>query len=176
MDVSKITSGWLRSQNYKIKFTYRCPTIRGVVLKELETHLDGRGSVTEVWSKPWVKKEKFSIPKHIYQSVTDFGVVKCWHLHKKQTDQLVIARGKIQIVLVDLRHNSPTLGQVNPIFAGIEKPRLLKIPPGILHGWKALSSPEVVVFNFATKVYDPKDEYRFPWDCILKDIWEPING
>jgi hypothetical protein len=25
-------------------------------------------------------------------------------------------------------------------------------------------------------VYDPADEWKLPWDCILPDIWEPRNG
>lgn len=176
MDFSKITPQWLKKQRYLVQSTYQCPTIKGVVLKELKVSLDGRGDVIELWSRPWVKKEGFSVPKHIYQSATDFGVVKCWHLHEVHTDQIVVTRGKLQITLVDVREGSPTFGHVNPIFMGVKKPRLVKISSGILHGWKALSRPEVIVFNFATEVYDPKDEYRFPWNCILKNIWEPKNG
>lgn len=173
---SSITPRWLGEQKYKIKPTSVCPTIDGVVLKELKVNLDGRGSVTELWSKPWIIKEGFEIPKHIYQSSTDFGVVKAWHLHKRHTDQLAVTRGKIQITLVDIRKNSPTFAQVNPIFAGIDKPRIVKIPPGVMHGWKALSRPEVIVYNFQTQPYDINDEFRFPWDCVLKDVWQPING
>jgi len=176
MDFSKITSQWLKKQRYAVQSSYICPTIEGVILKELKVNLDGRGDLTELWSKPWVKKEGFCVPLHIYQSATDFLVVKCWHLHEIHTDQIVATRGKLQIVLVDVRKNSPTFGQVDSIFMGVKKPRLLKIPPGILHGWKALSWPEIVVFNFATEVYNPKDEYKFPWNCILKNIWAPKNG
>ena len=176
MDFSEITPQWLKKQKYLIQSTYIYPTIKGVILKELKVNLDGRGDLIELWSKSWVKKEGFCIPKHIYQSTTDFEVIKCWHLHKIHTDQMVVTHGKLQVVLVDIRKNSPTFSHVNPIFMGVKRPRLLKIPPGILHGWKALSQPEVTVFNFATEVYDSKDEYRFPWDCILKEIWEPKNG
>lgn len=176
MELSKITSGWLKKQKYTVQSTYICPTIEGAILKELKVNLDGRGDLIELWSRPWVKKEGFSVPRHIYQSTTDFGVVKCWHLHKVHTDQIAVTRGKLQVTLIDVRRNSPTFGHVDPIFMGVKKPRLLKIPPGILHGWKALSRPEIVVFNFATEVYDPKDEYKFPWNCILKNIWAPKNG
>lgn len=176
MDFSKITASWLKKQRYKVFSSYICPTIQGVVLKELKVNLDGRGDVVELWSQPWVKKEGFLVPKHIYQSATDFGVVKCWHLHGSHTDQIVVTSGKLQLVLVDLRSESSSFAEVNPIFMGIKKPRLIKIPPGVLHGWKALGWPETTVLNFASAVYDIKDEYRFPWDCILKDVWEPKNG
>jgi hypothetical protein len=45
-----------------------------------------------------------------------------------------------------------------------------------MHGWKALSFPEVIVVNFQTEVFDVSDEFRFDWNCVLEHIWEPING
>jgi len=176
MDPDKVTVNWLKKQKYIKQNTYKFPTIDGVILKELNDLVDGRGDVTELWSKPWVEKEGFLSPEHIYQSATDFGVIKSWHLHKIHTDQFSVTRGKLQVNLIDVRDGSPTFGHVNSIFMGIQKPRLLKIPPGIIHGWKALTGPEVIVFNFQSHVYDSKDEYKFPWNCILEDIWEPQNG
>jgi len=175
MPPDKITVNWLKKRKF-FKQPINQPTIRDVILKELKSFLDGRGDVVELWSLPWVKSEGFVVPRHCYQSATDFGVVKCWHLHAVHTDQFAVTRGKIQICLVDLRAKSSTFGHVNVIFSGIEKPRLLKIPPGVLHGWKCLSFPEVIVHNYQSHVYDPKDEFKFPWNCILEDIWEPRNG
>lgn len=176
MKPSQVTIDWLKQQKFAVQSIYRPPTIDGVILKELTPLLDGRGDVIELWSRPWVEKEGFEVPNHCYQSATDFGVVKCWHLHEVHTDQFAVTRGKIQVSLVDVRQDSPTFGHVNLIFMGIEKPRLLKIPAGIIHGWKSLSSPEVVVYNFQTHVYDPQDEFKFPWNCVLEEIWEPKNG
>ena len=45
-----------------------------------------------------------------------------------------------------------------------------------MHGWKALTKPEVIVVNFQSHVYDAMDEYKFPWNCVLENIWEPKNG
>jgi len=123
-----------------------------------------------------MEAEGFEMPKHIYQSATDFGVVKCWHLHAVHTDQFAVTRGKIQVTLVDIRENSPTFGHVNVFFMGTERPRLLKIPAGIMHGWKCLSQPEVIVNNFQTETYDAGDEFKFPWNCVLENVWEPKNG
>lgn len=103
-------------------------------------------------------------------------MVKCWHLHEEHTDQFTVTRGKLQVTLVDVREGSKTFGQVNTIFLGSLKPRLIKIPPMVLHGWKALSYPEVIVVNVQSHVYAPGDEFKFPWDCIIPDIWQPKNG
>lgn len=180
MEPEKVTEKWLKEKEtkgvFKTQSIYQPPSIEGVVLKELNSLVDGRGDVTELWSKPWVRDEDLVIPLHCYQSATDFGVTKCWHLHAIHTDQFTVTRGKLQVVLVDIRKESKTFGHVNSIFMGIQKPRLLKIPPGIMHGWKALSRPEVLVVNFQSHIYDPGDEYKYTWNCILKEVWEPNNG
>jgi len=176
MDISRINVDYLKSVDYKIRKPSECPTIEGLIIKDLEVHLDGRGDVIELFSQPWVENEGFVRPEHVYQSATDCGVIKCWHLHKIHTDQFAVTRGKIQVAAVDVRENSPTFGEVNSIFMGTQKPRLVKIPNGILHGWKALSSPRVIVINFQSHTFDSADEYRFPWDCVITEVWEPKNG
>lgn len=176
MEPSKVTIEWLQKQKYFPQNVYKPPTIEGVILKELNAIPDGRGDVIELWSKPWVKNEDFIMPEHCYQSATDYGVTKCWHLHAIHTDQFTVTRGRLQVTLVDIREGSKTFGHVNSIFLGIQRPRLLKIPPGIMHGWKALTRPEVIVVNFQSHTYDPKDEFKFPWNCVLEEVWEPKNG
>lgn len=173
MKASEVTVEWLQSIQYKLQ--QRVPTIDGVMVRDLNVILDGRGEVTELWSKPWMA-EGAIVADHVYQSATDYGVVKCWHLHDIHTDQFVVTRGKLQVTLVDLRQGSPTFGHVNAIFLGSLKPRLVKIPPMIMHGWKALSAPEVIVVNLQSHVYSPEDEFKFPWNCVLENVWEPRNG
>lgn len=176
MQAQDVTIEWLQSLEYHVQPPARTPTIAGVLVKDLLVHLDGRGDVTELWSRPWVEREGVIPPEHVYQSATDFGVVKCWHFHQIHTDQFTVTRGKLQVTLVDIRPDSPTFGHVNPIFLGSLRPRLIKIPPMIMHGWKALSHPEVLVVNLQSHVFDPSDEYRVPWDCVLPDVWGPRNG
>jgi dTDP-4-dehydrorhamnose 3,5-epimerase len=170
-----VTVDWLQRLDYTVVPTAAGPTIEGVLLRELDAKVDGRGDVTVLWSRPWVDEGLIAVD-HVYQSATDHGVVKCWHLHNVHTDQFTVTRGKLQVSLVDLRAASPTFGQVNTIFLGSLKPRLILIPPMVMHGWKALSAPEVLVVNLQSHVYTPDDEYRFPWDCVLAEIWQPVNG
>lgn len=176
MKPENVTVDWLKQQKFTRQSPFKVPTIEGTILKELAPLPDGRGDVIELWSKPWVASEGFLVPEHCYQSATDYGVVKCWHLHDIHTDQFTVTRGRLQVNLVDIREGSPTFGHVNTIYMGIQRPRLLKIPPGVMHGWKALTQPEVIVVNFQSHTYDAKDEYKFPWNCVLEDIWEPKNG
>lgn len=176
MQLKEISVEYLQSIKYKIESTAKGPTINGIKSKELKALLDGRGEVTELWSAPWIEKEGFVRCEHAYQSATDYGVVKCWHLHAIHTDQFTVTRGKIQVVCVDVRTGSPTFGVVNSFVFGTHRPLLLMIPPGILHGWKSLSHPEVIVVNFQSMPFDSSDEFKFPWDCVLTEVWEPKNG
>ncbi len=79
-----------------------------------------------MWSKPWTS-DGLSDVQHAYQSATDYGVIKAWHLHDVHSDQHTVTRGKLQLVLVDLREDSPTHGQVNSVMLGALKPRLVVI-------------------------------------------------
>lgn len=175
MKASEVAVDWLQSIEYQKVLIKDIPTIEGVVIRDLKVNLDGRGEVTELWSEPWTS-DGLSHIRHVYQSATDYGVIKCWHLHEIHTDQFVVTRGKLQVTLVDLRKESSSFGHVNVIFLGTLKPRLIRIPPMIMHGWKSLSHPEVIVINLQTHTYNPEDEYKFPWDCIIPDVWEPNNG
>jgi dTDP-4-dehydrorhamnose 3,5-epimerase len=174
MQASEITIPWLQALKFQIQPPGHA-TLEGVKVRDLTVHLDGRGDVTELWSSSWMPQGMVRA-EHVYQSATDAGVVKCWHLHQLHTDQFTVTRGKLQVTLADLRPDSPTFGQVNSLFLGGLRPRLIKIPPMILHGWKALTAPEVLVVNFQSHVYDVADEYKFPWDCVLSEVWEPLNG
>lgn len=173
MKVSEVTAEWLKTIDYKVVSTFNGPTIEGVKFRKLNPIVDGRGDLIELWSEPW---EGFEAPKHVYQSATDYGVVKGWHLHAVHSDQMTVTRGKVQITAVDIREDSKTFGQVNVFILGTANPGLLRIEPGILHGWKALSRPEIRVVNVQTHVYDPADEFKFEWDTVLEDVWEPKNG
>lgn len=174
--LKELTIEDLRKIPFRQRSTFNGPTIQGVRRKDLTTIVDGRGDVIELWSLPWVESEGLAVPRHAYQSATDYGVVKCWHLHEIHTDQFTVTRGKMQIVCVDVREDSPTYGDVNSFITGIQRPSLIMIPPGVMHGWKALSQPESIVVNLQTHPYDPTDELKFPWDCVLEDVWEPRNG
>jgi dTDP-4-dehydrorhamnose 3,5-epimerase len=171
-----ITSSYLQTLSFKQYSTFNGPTIQDMKFKALRTIVDGRGDVIELWSLPWVEHEGVIVPQHVYQSATDYGVVKAWHLHDVHTDQFTVTRGKMQVVCVDIRPNSPTHGHVNSFIIGIQNPAMILIPPGIMHGWKALSQPETIVVNLQSHPYDPSDEFKYDWNCVLEDVWEPKFG
>ena len=94
------------------------------------------------------------------------GVVKGWHYHRKQTDHFVCVRGTAKVVLYDGREESPTHKEINEFFIGERKQILLKIPPLVMHGFKAIGNEPAYIINCPTELfnYTEPDEYRLPFD------------
>lgn len=137
--------------------------IDGVVLKELTTHADERGFFREIIRQDdAVFNEGFGQWSH---SIVYTGAVKAWHLHKVQIDWWYVASGLLKVGLHDLREDSPTHKQTMDFVMGDNQtPGLLKIPPGVAHGCKAIQGP-VHLFYITSEVYNPDDELRIAHDC-----------
>ena len=137
--------------------------IHGVRIKHLKVIPDERGRVMEILRSD---DELFSTFGQIYMTTTYPGVVKAWHLHTLQTDNIAAVEGMLKVVLYDPREDSPTCGEVNEFFVGEQNPALIQIPPGIYHGWKCIGMSEAVVINCPTRAYNHEkpDEQRLPFD------------
>ena len=101
-----------------------------------------------------------------YVSMNYPGVVRAWHWHKKQDDFFVVVKGMIKVGLYDLREGSPTQGEAAEFYLGDNNSIMLKIPVGVVHGYKTVGTEPSLLINFPSEVYDPQepDEYRLPWD------------
>ena len=137
--------------------------IEGVEIKRLTTHADERGSLTELLRRDDEIFEGFG---QCYVSVSYPGVIRAWHYHKKQTDYFTCVTGMIKVPLYDMREGSPTYGVVNEFFMGEDNRIVVKIPVGVLHGFKNVGVTPCYLINFPTQPYDPADpdEYRIPYD------------
>jgi len=136
--------------------------IDGVVLKDLITHRDERGFFREIFRvKDDFFEEGFGQWSH---SLMYPGVIKAWHIHKKQTDWWYVGTGVLKVVLYDKRPESSTYRQSMEIMLGdSQEDKVLKIPPGVAHGCKCLSGP-ANLFYITSRTYDPEDEGRIPHD------------
>lgn len=137
--------------------------IEGVKVKKLRVVPDERGWLMEILRGDDDVFEKFG---QVYVTTNYPGVVKAWHYHKKQTDNVCCVKGMIKIALYDAREGSPTKGELDEFFIGEHNPCLVVIPNGVYHGWKCISKTESIVVNVPTEPYNYKkpDEYRLPPD------------
>ena len=149
--------------------------IEGVAIKRLKVIPDERGRLMEILRRD---DAMFSGFGQVYMTTAYPGVVKGWHYHKKQDDNMAVVKGTMKIVLYDGREESPTYREVNEFFAGEHNPILVHIPPYVYHGFKCVSQEEAIVVNTPTEVYDyaQPDEFRvhphkndIPYDWGRKD-------
>ena len=107
------------------------------------------------------------------------GVVKAWHMHKNQTDNVACIRGMIKMALYDSRENSPTFKEINQFYLGIHNPMLVQIPPDIYHGWMCISEEEAVIISIPTEVYNyenPDEQRLDPHENDIPYEWRRKDG
>jgi dTDP-4-dehydrorhamnose 3,5-epimerase len=150
--------------------------IDGVKIKELRVIPDERGRLMEILRSDDDAFIKFG---QVYMTTAYPGVVKAWHYHKIQTDNMVVISGMMKLALFDDREKSPTKGEVMEIFLGEHRPLLVTIPSGVYHGFKCVSEKEALVVNIPTETFNRErpDEYRVdPHENDIPYRWERKDG
>ena len=149
--------------------------IDGVAARSAKVIPDERGRLGEIMRADDKWFEKFG---QVYFTTTYPGVVKAWHYHKKQTDHFYVVRGTVKVALYDGREDSKTKGVVNELYLGEHNPGLLRIPPGVCHGWMCVSKTEAYIVNVVSEMYnyEQPDEFRIephnndiPYDWTRRD-------
>lgn len=129
--------------------------ISGVDFTSLRQFYDGRGSIKHII--------KSSDPLYFgfgetYCSTIKPGQAKAWKWHKKQTQNLCVVFGGIELVVVDTRDNSPTK---NKFCAAIldkgENYNRATIRPNLWYGFKCLGHEEAIIINTVDFEHDKSE-------------------
>lgn len=102
-------------------------SIEGVIVHDLVSHIDDRGSFTEIYRETWLTGFK-SIQWNIVTSKED--TLRGVHVHKDHYDYLMVLSGKMLLGLHDIRRDSPTFGTSKFLDLSAENRRAVSIPPG----------------------------------------------
>lgn len=143
------------------------PVPHGSTSKETVTHVDDRGTVTEMFDTRWNwHPDPVSFA---YTYTLREGWAKGWGLHREHEDRYFLVKGRMQIVCYDVRPDSPTCGQISHIILSEDNPRIISIPTFVWHANINIGSGEVRVVNFPTLPYDHEnpDKLRLPLDTDL---------
>ena len=150
----------------------------GVTFKEIETHVDDRGSIFELFDSRWTWHTDPMVFSHVFTIRP--GLIKGWGVHKKHEDRYCILFGEMETILYDGREDSETFGLVSKVYLTEFNRRLMNIPSGVWHADRNIGSKDLVVINFPTIPYDHKDpdKYRLPLDTdkIPYKFQNPIGG
>lgn len=148
--------------------------IDGVIIHPLRKIPDERGTVMHMLKSTDPHFERFG---EIYFSTIHPGVIKGWHVHQTMVINYAVPVGMIKLVLYDGRDESPTKGEIQEIFIGEENYCLVRVPTGVVNGFKAVGGRMAVVANCATIPHDPTEITRI--DPFTPDIpykWDIKHG
>ncbi len=141
----------------------RFGTIEGVTVKPLVRHPDDRGFFQEILRDDDKLLRRFG---QASLSMSYPGVIKAFHYHERQDDLWFFPVGSAQVVLYDLREDSPTHGVTQVLYAGEDIPVLIVIPVGVAHGYRVLGTKPLMIVYFTTESYvaGNPDEKRIDWN------------
>ena len=148
--------------------------IEGVEIIPLKQITDERGKIMHMLREDDKHFEKFG---EIYFSVVYPGVVKGWHVHKKMNLNYAVVSGTIKLVLYDRREDSKTKGSLMELFVGESNYVLVKVPHGVVNGFKGIGTKPAIIANCATEPHDPEEIIRIdPFDKSIPYNWGLKHG
>ena len=159
-------------------FRFQRLEIPEVILVESQSFEDGRGFFSESY-KLSVFREN-GIPDEFVQdnhSRSVKGTLRGLHFQlapKAQAKLVMVARGEVFDVAVDLRRNSPTYAQWVGATLSASNHRKLYIPAGFAHGFCVLSDVADVLYKVSAE-YDPDLDTGIAWDDPQIGIDWPVD-
>lgn len=132
-------------------------SIPGVIHAAADRHPDERGFFNEIFRSGSVDADLVQAN----HSRSSTGVLRGLHYHREQADLWYVVNGTLRVGLADLRR-----GEGSPETAVVEmssgSPSTLFIPPGVAHGFVAVSDCDLIYW--VTALYDASDEFGVAWD------------
>jgi dTDP-4-dehydrorhamnose 3,5-epimerase len=140
---------------------------------------DARGEFTKIFNYEDYKKNNMNIfVKETYYSRSMKDVIRGMHFQLPPYDheKLVhVVNGSIEDVLLDLRKDSPTYGNIFTYILKDVDNAALYVPKGFAHGFKCLEDNTLMLYQ-VTSIYDKKHDAGIAYDSIGYDwkIDKPI--
>jgi len=149
-----------------------------VLIVEPRVFGDARGFFLESWNQRVFddavgQSVRFVQDNH---SRSARGVLRGLHyqLQQPQGKLVRVVTGRVYDVAVDMRRDSPRLGQWVGVELSADQPRMLWIPPGFAHGFLVLSETADFLYK-ATEYYAPADEQTVAWNDPTLGIDWPLE-
>jgi dTDP-4-dehydrorhamnose 3,5-epimerase len=140
--------------------------IPGVVLFRPELRADDRGFFVETMREDALGA-RFVQGNH---SRSRAGVLRGLHFHSRQADAWYVVAGRARVGLVDLRARTDRPAALT-VDLSEDDPVTLYIPPGVAHGFAALTDLDLVYW--VTRYFDGADEHGIAWDDPIAAVpWE----
>lgn len=137
--------------------------LEGVLLLKPEIHGDERGFFMETYRRENLEDDPGFVQDNL--SLSRKGTVRGLHyqIEQPQDKLLMVMRGEILDVAVDLREDSATFGHHTAHLLNDRNRHQLYIPKGFAHGFSVLSE-RALVFYKCSDYYLPEGERGLRWD------------
>lgn len=159
-------------------FIFRKLAIPDVQLVESKVFSDTRGFFSETFKESVFKNNgidsKF-VQDNFSHSIK--GVLRGLHYQKNPTAQaklVIVIKGEIFDVAVDIRKNSPTYGNWVSEILSEKNHKILYIPKGFAHGFLVLSDEADVLYKVSNE-YSPEHEKGIMWNDPDLNIQWPLD-
>ena len=147
------------------KDKFKKGAIHDVIVRPLVKFIDERGWLAELFREDEIDREL--MPTMAYISMTQPGIARGPHEHVEQTDWFCfMGPSNFKVYLWDKRKDSPSCGIRQVLFAGFDSPRMVIVPPGVVHAYRNIGTENGIVFNAPNRLYggdgrkSPVDEIR----------------
>jgi dTDP-4-dehydrorhamnose 3,5-epimerase len=157
-------------------FTFTRLSLPEVILISGPSHPDSRGQLAEL-CRAELFRENGIEPSFAQEnlSVSRPGALRGLHYQlppHAQAKLVMVLRGTLFDVVVDVRRSSPTFGHHVTLELSAEKSRGLYVPEGFAHGFCVVSSEDAYVCYKLNRVYAPSSERGIVWsDPALGIAW-----
>lgn len=143
--------------------------INDIVINDMVKNSDRRGWLIELFRKDQIDNAIF--PQMSYISLTNPGIIRGPHEHREQTDYFCfLGPSTFRLFLWDTRKGCSTYGNMMILEIGESDPKIVIVPPGVVHAYKNIGEVPGLVINLPNKLYagwDKKetvDEIRYEED------------
>ncbi len=150
--------------------------LQGVYVLEPAVFGDDRGFFLESWNQGTFRDAGFDLNfVQDNHSRSERGILRGLHYQTEHTQgKLVrVVSGAVFDVAVDLRTDSPTLGQWFGITLSAENHKMLWLPPGFAHGFYVTSDYADFLYK-CTDIYHPGSEQTLAWDDPTVGVKWPV--
>lgn len=144
---------------------------RRATVKALTVFVDERGALFE-----GLRKDDALFDGSFGQTLVTTvypGVVKGWHKHERQTDYTLCASGNVKYCVAYEQPGKPPT--VETFYFGEQRPALIKVPPGIWHGYTPIGGQPALLVHLMDIVFDPTDTQRKD-PLAFGDVWSVKSG
>ncbi|HLC59848.1 MAG TPA: dTDP-4-dehydrorhamnose 3,5-epimerase family protein [Candidatus Nanoarchaeia archaeon] len=125
-----------------------------IEIKNLKMYVDNRGWLAEIFRPEDVNN---TMNGQVTITTAHPGIVKANHYHKKMNEWYCVIKGKMHLVLKDMKS-----GEKKEIMLSEDDLKIIKISPGLAHGFRNVGDDMLFVLMYIDRPFDPNDPDTFP--------------